>query len=312
MRVLLPAVLIVLLMVASCTTHDKSGRRLDSTTSGSIKVAVDESLKPLLDTEADTFESLYMNAHVELVYTSEEEAINLLLNDSVRIAVITRKLIRHEDSLFRKKLLEPTQIVVAKEGIGLIVNKNNPDSTITMGQLHEILTGKITKWNQLDAKNSSADIEVVFDQPTSGIVRYLKDSLKIDKLPSNCFAVNGNPAVVDHIAATPNALGLIGVSWISDEDDSTANVFLNTVRVVGLSSGIGSAEYYQPYQAYIAQEQYPLIRDITVINPEGRAGLGSGFLAFIAGEKGQRIVLKAGLVPVTMPVRIVEVKRAPL
>lgn len=311
MRVLFPAVLIVLLAVLSCTTRDKNGQRLDTTTSGSITIAVDESLKPLFDTEADTFEALYDRAHIDILYTSEENAINLLLTDSVRIAVITRKLIRHEDSLFKKKLLDPTQIVVAKEGIGLIVNKSNPDSLISMDQLRGILTGKISRWNQLRPESSPASIEVVFDQPTSGIIRYLKDSLRIDSLPPNCFAVNGNPAVVDHISTHPNAIGLIGVSWISDEDDSTANVFMNTVRVVGLSSNSGG-EYYQPYQAYIAQKQYPLIRNITIINPEGRAGLGSGFLAFVAGEKGQRIILKAGLVPVTMPVRIIEIKRAPL
>jgi phosphate transport system substrate-binding protein len=310
MKFFSPAVLIVLLMISSCTNRDKNGNRLDTTTSGSIKIAVDESLKPLLDAEVDTFEALYDRAHIDVIYTSEENVMNLLLVDSVRIGVITRNLIKHEDDLFKQKLLNPTQITVAKEGIGLIVNRNNPDSTISMEQLNGILTGKITKWNQLDPKGSSVAIELVFDQPTSGIVRYLKDSLRIDKLPPNCFAVNGNPAVVDHISSHPNAIGLIGVSWISDEDDSTANVFLNTIRVVGLSAGEG--EYYQPYQAYIAQKQYPLSRNITIINPEGRAGLGSGFLAFVSGEKGQRIILKAGLVPATMPIRIVEIKRAPL
>jgi phosphate transport system substrate-binding protein len=305
------AVLIVLLVAAACSTRDKKGNFLDTTTSGSVKIAVDESLKPLFDTEVDTFESLYTRAKIEVIYTSEEDAINQLLADSVRLAIITRSLLPLEEELFAKKILKPTQIAVAKEGIGLIVNNSNPDSLLTVAQLRDILTGKISNWKQLNPKSPSQTIEVVFDQPTSGILRFLKDSLKIDSLPSNCFAVNGNPAVVDHIASKKNALGLIGVTWINDEDDSTANEFLSRVRVVAMGDSVGG-EYYHPFQGYIAQGQYPLIRKIRVINPEGRAGLGSGFLAFVTGEKGQRIILKAGLVPVTMPIRIIDVNRDPL
>lgn len=311
MKAISYAVLIVLLVGVACSPRDEKGNFLDTTTSGSIRIAVDESLKPLFDTEVDTFMALYTRAKIDVIYTSEEDAINQLLTDSVRLAIVTRKLLPVEEELFAKKILKPTQIAVAKEGIGLIVNNNNPDSLLTVQQLKDVLTGKITNWKQINAKSPSEPIEVVFDQPTSGILRFLKDSLAIDSLPPNCFAVNGNPAVVDYIASKRNALGLIGVTWINDEDDSTANVFLKRARVVAMS-GVEGGEYYQPFQGYIAQGHYPLIRKIRIINPEGRAGLGSGFLAFVAGEKGQRIILKAGLVPVTMPIRIIDVNRNPL
>jgi len=310
MKSLFCAVVAGLFFLYSCSPRDNKGNFLDTTTSGHVKIAVDESLKPLLDTELDTFEALYQRAHIDIIYTSEGEAMNLLLNDSVRLAVITRGLLSSEMEMLKNLKLEPTQVAIAKEGIAAIFNKKNPDSVITLPQIKDILTGKISTWNQLRKGAPQDSIQVVFDQPASGIVRYFKDSLKIDKLAPNCFAVKGNPAVIDFIATRPHAIGLIGVSWISDSDDSTTNVFLNTVRIGGVSRDTG--EYYQPYQAYIAQGQYPLTRNIMVINREGRAGLGSGFLAFMAGEKGQRIVLKAGLVPSTMPVRIVEIKREPL
>jgi phosphate transport system substrate-binding protein len=310
MRSLLCAVTGGLFLLFSCSQKDKKGNFLDTTTSGHVKIAVDESLKPLLDTELDTFEALYTRANIDIIYTSEENAMNLLLNDSVRLAIITRGLLAPESEIMKSLMLEPSQVAIAKEGIATIFNKQNPDSVITTTQLKDILTGKIATWSQLRKGGSKDSIQVVFDQPTSGIVRYFKDSLKIDQLARNCFALKGNPEVIDYIATRRNAIGVIGVSWISDADDSTTNVFLNTVRVGGVARDTG--EYYQPYQAYIAQRQYPLTRDIIVINREGRAGLGSGFLAFLAGEKGQRIILKAGLVPNTMPVRIVQIRREPL
>jgi phosphate transport system substrate-binding protein len=127
-------------------------------------------------------------------------------------------------------------------------------------------------------------------------------------LPPNSFAVSSDSAVVDYVSMNVNAIGFIGSSWISDNDDSTTNKFLGTISVAGLSKG---DEYYQPYQAYIAQGEYPLSRDVVVISREARAGLATGFIAFVAGDKGQRIVLKAGLVPGTMPLRIIEINHEP-
>jgi phosphate transport system substrate-binding protein len=57
----------------------------------------------------------------------------------------------------------------------------------------------------------------------------------------------------------------------------------------------------------VALKQYPLRRQVIIISREARTGLGSGFATFVASDKGQRIILKAGMVPAKMPVRIVEV-----
>jgi phosphate transport system substrate-binding protein len=170
------------------------------------------------------------------------------------------------------------------------------------------MRGEITRWDQIGG-NSKAGIEIVFDNPGSGVVRHLKDSIaKVEKLPANCFAVKNNEAVVDYVSKNKNALGVIGVEWISDSDDSTTNTFLSRAKVVGVS---GDSIHFQPYQAYMALKHYPLTRTITTINREGRTGLGTGFVAFFASERGQRIVLKAGLVPKTMPLRIVQVNPKP-
>jgi phosphate transport system substrate-binding protein len=67
--------------------------------------------------------------------------------------------------------------------------------------------------------------------------------------------------------------------------------------------------FYKPFQGYIADGSYPLIRDVFVICRESTAGLGSGFASFVAGDVGQRIILKSGLVPATMPLRLVHVKK---
>lgn len=306
-RILLILVSIVLL--AACTKSSKPG---DTPTSGSITITVDEALKPLIEAEVAAFEAIYANAHIRVIYTSEEEAIDLMLKDSARATIASRHLVPEEKDIFTKMGYKAREMKVATSAIALIVNNSNGDTTISMGDLKKILSGEIQSWgwNRPQKKGASTGMEVVFDQPNSGILRHLRDSvIRFDSLQKNWFALKGNEAVIEYVARKPEAIGLIDVSWISDRDDSTANKFMDAVKVVRIAGDSGS---YQPYQAYIAQGRYPLKRDVIMISREAKSGLASGFMSFIAGEKGQRIVLKAGLVPATMPVRIVEINRDPV
>jgi phosphate transport system substrate-binding protein len=99
------------------------------------------------------------------------------------------------------------------------------------------------------------------------------------------------------------------MAWISDRDDSVSHGFLKRIRVAELvpkNQNTAEALTMKPYQAYVALKQYPLWRIIEMINCSGRTGLGTGFASFIASDRGQRIVLKSGLVPSNTPVRIVK------
>lgn len=290
----------------SCHDRDKNGRLLDTPTTGSIKIAADESLRPLVETEVETFNSIYTRAHIDVLYLSEVDAMDALIKDSVRLAIVTRHLIPEEEAYFKNLRITPDEVDIALSGAAIIVNPERKDTLISVAQLKQILSGTITNWNQIGSR-SNAGIEIVFDNPKSGLIRYLKDSVaRVDKLPANCYAVENNEAVVDYVSKNPNALGLIGVEWISD--DPTTNTFLKRVKVVGVA---GDSIHFQPYQAYMALKHYPLMRTITVINREARTGLGTGFSSFLASERGQRIILKTGLVPKTMPVRIIEVNPKP-
>lgn len=298
------------IILSACADRDKKGQLLDSPTSGTIKIAVDESLKPLMQAEVDGFEGTYPDAHVKASYTSEEKAIHDLLIDSVRIAVVTRKLLPHETAKLDSLKIRGTEFIIAKEAIALIVNKSNPDSLIRWEQLDDILQGKSKLWNQLYSSSKLGELQIVFDHPQSGIVRYLMDTLDLKNLPPNCFAAATNEAVVDYVAKTKNAMGLIGLSWISDKEDPAANKFLSTVTVVGIAKG--EEDYLKPYKAYIALKKYPLSRSVVMISREARTGLGSGFISYAGSDKGQKIVLKAGLLPAKAPVRLVQINRQPL
>jgi phosphate transport system substrate-binding protein len=296
-------ILILFVFFISCQDRDKKGRILDTPTTGSLKIVADESLRPLVQTEVDTFNGIYTKADITVEYLSEADAIDAFLQDSARLAIVSRRLTNEEKKYFADRKITITEVDVALSGIALIINRQNYDSLISVKQLSDIMQGKITSWNQIGSKRRDG-IEIVFDNPNSGLIRHLKDSIaKVDKLPSNCFAVKDNRAVVEQVSKNINALGLIGLEWISDKHDTTTIRFHKQVRVMAVA---GDSTHFQPYQAYIALKHYPLLRTITIINNASRTGLNAGFSRFFASEPGQRIVLKAGLVPKTMPLRILQ------
>jgi phosphate transport system substrate-binding protein len=296
-------VLALALVIISCGRPEKE---IDTAVSGSIKISADESLRPIVEAELNTFEGIYARAHIQCSYLPETDAIDALMKDSVRLAVVTRRFTEEEKKYFKEIKITPTEFDVAYSGIAVILNRAQKDTIFTLDEIQSLLQGKITSWDQLGGKSKDG-IEIVFDNPNSGLIRHLKDSVaSFEKLPSNVYAAENNSAVVDYVAKTPNSIGFIGLEWISDRDDSLSNSFLGKIKVAAISIAKDSASY-QPYQAYIALKKYPLTRRITILSREARVGLGRGFLNFFASERGQRIVLKSGLVPKTMPLRIVNV-----
>jgi phosphate transport system substrate-binding protein len=310
--------LLLLLVVTGCGRggSGKPAKNEDSCSGGEIFVAVDQSLQPVMEREVYTFGKIYKYTKVNAGYTTEAEAVNLLMTDSARIIVIPRQLTAEEHKFFTDKQLNPRTTHIAWDGVAVLLNNQNPDTNFNFSVMQAILSGKITRWNKIPgAKNrTDAPISIVVDNNNSSIVKYLQDSLlHSPQLPANYAAVNADPGkVIDFVAANKNAIGLVGLAWVSDENDSTTNSFLGKVRVAGVTNREDGAEFYKPYLAYLYKNYYPLRRKVYVINPEGRAGLGTCLASYIAGPDGQRILNMSDILPAISPIRLVEMRKEPL
>jgi len=293
----------------SCSQNNNSPT--DTPTTGIIEIAVDESFAPIIEAEISVFEGLYKEASIIPRYTPETEAFKLLLDDSVRMIVVTRDLNAKEKKFFESKHFFPKSIKIATDGIAIILNNENPDTVFTTEMIQGILLGKYTYWNEINPKRKKEKIKVVFDNPNSGTVHYAIDSICNGKgFASHVSAVETNKAVIEFVKENPFSIGIIGGSWISDRDDSTCLSFLNTIKVASITkdSVINTENAFAPYQAYVALHQYPYVRNIFIILSEPRTGLASGLTSFITSDRGQRIILKSGIVPATQPVRLINVR----
>lgn len=290
---------LVFLILTSC--NNGSEEKLDTVSSGTINISVDESFKPIIATEIKAYEAAYPKAHIIPHYKSESECFKDLLNDSAMLIIVTRELNDKEMDYFKNQLrIDPRYMKIAYDAVTLIVNPADKDTTLTMDQVRAIMDGSYKQRNY----------QLVFDQQNSSTVRFAIDSINHGKpLPANTMAANGSEEVVDYVANHKDALGVIGVNWVSDPNDSTALSFLDKIRVVGIKSD-SSLYYNKPYQAYIAMKSYPLTRSVYFITRQVRTGLGTGFATFLAGEKGQLIIGNYRLFPAKMnyQIRKVDIK----
>ncbi len=300
------------LVITSCNNKTKKDEKWqDTMTSGLIQIAADECFQPIIQEEIDVFEAIYIQTGIMPIYTSEVDALQMLYTDSVRFIVISKPLADEEIKTFNAQKKFPRSIKIATDAVALIVNKQNPDSIINLQTIEKIFTGEIKDWKELNPKSKLGKINVVFDNKNSGTVRYAIDSICRGKpLYSELHAQKKNSEVVDYVSQDINSLGIIGVNWVGNVKDSTRMSFHEkvTVMAVSRSSQPDESNSYKPYQAYIATGQYPMTRDVYIILNDPKGGLSSGFTSFITGDRGQRIILKSGLVPATQPFRIVNIR----
>lgn len=278
-------------LMAACGPNPNA-KKLDTATEGTIRISVDETYKPLIDSEIKVFESLYPKAHIIPTYKPEAECFKDLLNDSARLVIVTRDFNQQERDYFKQIKITPNSLLLAWDALALVVNKDNPDSILNMEQVRGIMNGnnKDRKW------------QLVFDNANSSTVRYIMDSINMGKpLPTNTMAAKTNPEVVDYVSKNKDAIGVIGVSWISDPNDSLSMAFTKQVSVVRIRADNGS-EFVKPYQAYIGIGTYPLKRGFFYCLREPYHGLGSGFATFLGSYEGQLVIKQFRLFPARLNV----------
>jgi phosphate transport system substrate-binding protein len=303
---------LTVILIISCKSHAKYQINQETPTRGNIKIAIDEAYQLLGEAEVNAFVGLYKYAHITPIYVSEDSILKLFMADSVRLMITSRNVTANEEAYLKEKLIIPRTTKIAYDAITFIVNRSNPDTLIRYYALKDIFTGKIDSWKKLNSKSKLGGIKVVFDNQGSSNVRSIMNKFEITgSLPEFCYSAGSNPKVIDYIESHPEAIGIISVNYVSDRDDSITHAFLKRVKIVGISSEFFSEgdDFYQPHPAYIADRSYPFVRDVYAITRETFAGLGRGFIQFVAGDQGQRIVLKMGMLPATMPIRLVQISK---
>ena len=312
--------------LSSCTKFKDEKRATNTTTSGSVVMACDESFRRIMEQEIEVFEFQYPEASILARYIPEDECIDSLLKSSnTRLAVTTRQLTKEELAALklRRRIARSTRIAV--DAIALIANPANPIEEISTSDLGKILSGEITEWKWVEPGNKSGKINIVFDYEGSSTVNYMVDSIMHGrKFGSNVYAQNDNSKVFEAVTKMKGALGIIGVSWVSsylskasltteelarslEVNDTTQITFDPNVKVLAVA-GPESVKGVKPYQAYIFDGSYPLYRSIYLTSTGGGGTLAGGFYSFVTGFAGQKLIQQTGVLPGSIHPRMVQIE----
>lgn len=274
-----------------------------------VNIAVDETFRPIIEEEMHVFNAKFPAAILKAHYMPETDAINMFLKDSVRMVVATRPLSKKEtDAMLSVYKLVVRYQPIAYDAVALIVNPSNVDTLISVPELRKIMMGQITRWDQLQHAKKKGKIEVVFDNSNSSCVRYVRDSIcNGAELKGNIKSGKTNKDVIDYVAQTKDAMGIIGVDWLRNPKDTSNLTFNPRIRVMSVSrsSVTEAGNSFQPVQYYIATGDYPLTRCIYMITTDPRTrSMGLNFYYYVSDQDGQLIITKSSQLLPYMPVQV--------
>jgi phosphate transport system substrate-binding protein len=282
------------LFILACNDSKKNKFTVtDSPESGTIHISVDESFRPVIEEAIKVYEGSFPNTKIIAHYQPEAVCFKDFYSDtSNRMIIVTRGLTHKESRFYTDSLgYTPRSNRIAWDAIALVTNSNNTDTLYTLERLKQLLLGK-----------SGNNKKVVFDGlNATSTVRFALDSV----LHGSNFdtsvvkAVKTSKDVLEFIASDKNAIGLVGISWIGNPEDTAQVNMLKKVRIAYVQCNVcDSIPYVKPTQQSILNKRYPLVRGLYYILKENYSGLGSGFADFLNYERGQLIFRRAYLGPI--------------
>jgi phosphate transport system substrate-binding protein len=256
----------------------------------------------VIDEQIKMYEASYPGTDIIPHYKPEADCFRDLFSDTAnRLVIVTRGLSRDEERFFIDSLkYNPGWNQVATDAIAIIVNANSPDTVFTIERLKQQLTGKINRGQNIvfDGLRATSTVRFVIDS----ILRGNKFDTSVVK------AARSSSEVIDYVSSTNNAIGLIGISWIGNPEDTSHMNLLKKVKIAAIQcTSCEGAPLLRPTHFNIVNKRYPLVRGLYYIVKENYIGLGSGFTSFLKSERGQ-LIFKRAYLGTVMEFRIRQVK----
>lgn len=266
-------VLIVLLLITSTVVVGCRGKNNNANNGGkqNLTIAGSTSVQPLSELLAEGFMAANTGIKVSVQGGGSGVGIEQTIAGTVDVGSSSRELKAEEKSQGLQEL------VICKDGIAVIVHKENPVKNLTTAQIKDIYAGKVANWK--DVGGSDAKIVLINRESGSG-TRGAFEELVMGKDTQLAKSVeqNSTGAVRSAVAADKNAIGYVSLTGLNEE--------VHALTVNGIKA--------EP--ATIKAGQYPIARPFLYLTKGSPSELAKKYYAFIESEEGQKIIAQEGLV----------------
>jgi phosphate transport system substrate-binding protein len=240
---------------------------------------------------AETYGAIHPEISIAVTGGGSGTGIASLINGTVDIANASRKMKDEEIEDARANGIEPIQHTIAVDALAIILHPDNPVDKLTIPQLSDIFTGKITNWREVGGND--APIILVSRETNSGTHVYFLEEVvrKGEKENTDIFApqtllMPSSVGITSEVRRNPRAIGYDGLGYVDPEHEK--------VLAVAPEAGL---PFIMPTVATAADNSYPLSRGLFMYTAGEATGVLADYLDWIMGPEGQQIVIDLGFVP---------------
>ncbi len=233
----------------------------------------------------------YMNKHSDVEVTvaggGSGTGISAMMNGTTDIAAASRKMKDSEKDAIIGNGSESVEHIIARDGIAVVVHPSNPISELTVAQIGDIYTGKITNWKELGGNDSK--IVALSRDNSSGTYAFFQEKV-LEKADYRADAklMASNSAIIAEARQNPNAIGYVGLGYVASAGE----------KVKALAVSEDGSNYVVPSQETVASGDYSVARPLHLYVLKSAGSKVTNFIEFCFSDEGQRIVEEIGFIPV--------------
>jgi phosphate transport system substrate-binding protein len=240
---------------------------------------------------AENYQALHPEVSLSVTGGGSGTGIAALLNNTVDIANASRRIKKEEINAAEANGITPIEFTVARDAIGVIVNRDNPVSQLTLQQLADVFAGRIKNWSEVGGDD--LQIVRVSRETNSGThVYFLETVIRLgskentDIFSRDTLLLPSSEGIITEVRDNPHAIGYDGLGYITDE-----------VKVIAVA--VDEAHLYVlPSVDSVNDGTYPIARDLYMYTPGDPPSEVKAFLEWILSPEGQALVLTLGFVPI--------------
>lgn len=276
----LKGIITIFLLLLFLATYGCGAGEKESTKASKVVINGSTTVFPIAQRAAEEFMNKHPDVNVSVRGTGSGNGIASLINGTCDIADASRPITQGEIEEAEKNGIKPVSHIIARDGIAIIVNKDNPISSISRKELKKIYTGEITNWKELGGEDMKI-IPVTRDS-SSGTFEVFEEKVlgKDTQMISSAVVQGSNQAVKVTVTKTPGAIGYIGLGYID-----------GSVKVLQYDGII-------PSEKSVSSGAYEISRPLFMYTNGQPVGVVKEFIDFVLSKDGQKIVKEAGFVPV--------------
>jgi phosphate transport system substrate-binding protein len=325
-RIFLYSVLFSFLFFQSCDFLSKKKETISQNPNPVDTIAVDENLQPLMTIISGDYERLQPERKIYTYYSPTKNCIADLVNGKAALCMVTRILSKEEEDFIKQNNQDIRKYVLATDALAFIVNPENPVERVTSEDLKKIFSGEYKEWSELKVileggkdpeeqnkavidkmKGSDNKFKLFIQRQNSGTYDFVKDSilgaLEYSKTAQICST---SAQMLDMIRKNKNAIGISNLSWLSKGNQDSLDPSVKPLRISRIFANGKRDEFRQLHQGLVYQKTYPYIRSVYLYCTDLISRINTAFISFLIKTKGQSIILENGLVPLTQPVRVIQ------